>query len=356
MTIHIESKFLGGKVIETKEDTIAGQRVGVIQGYIATWDVDEGGMFGMPDQFERGAFLESLQEHRDRDNRQIRLKDMHQRVVGGFPIDMVTEDETGLRAVGHINLQTQQGAEAWALIKQGVLTDLSIGFTALEDSAIDGVRHITKAIIWEGSIIDEPANRNARILSFKNASTFQDLPLASQGRPWNRAEASARVAEWATSAGDSDEGFRKAHVLGDSAEGPRFLIADVDEDRLVAVPAAIQSVAQMILTTETDFEGKAGVIRHLERYFAKMGSTSPFPEGIHEFIGVDEAKSMDVETLESSLRRGVAFSKGAARLLCAKLRPKVKVAVSVSEPGFTEEESKGIEHTLELLREIVKPG
>lgn len=312
----IEIKRLGGKVIETKEMVINGVRVGVIDGYIATWTPDTGGVFGVPDQFAPGAFADSLQEHRDRNNRQIRLKDLHGRVVGGFPIETAREDAVGLRAIGHINLETQLGAEAWALIKQGVLTDLSIGFTALEDVIENGLRTIFRAIVWEGSVVDEPANRDAMILEFRSALPFQDLPIADHDAPWDPIAALSRVRTFASKQTDPDGEWKKAFVH--AANGSLMhAIVDVVDDRLVVIPKAVQETAEMV--TSRDFEGKSAVVRHLERYLQKMGLDSPFPSEDRQFIGIDEVKSLDEAGLNAALRRGAAFSKGAARLMASRL-------------------------------------
>ena len=163
-----EVKFLGGRITEVKQETRNGVKVGIIEGYIATWDVDEGGWDGVKDRFQRGAFMESILEHMQR-KRQVRLKDHHGRTVGGFPIEFVKEDERGLFGVGEVNLEVQQGMEVYMLAKQGVLVDFSIGFSAQEAERDDDIRTITKAIIWEGSVVDEPMNRAAQITQVKDS-------------------------------------------------------------------------------------------------------------------------------------------------------------------------------------------
>ena len=163
-----EVKFLGGRITEVKQEERNGVKVGIIEGYIATWDVDEGDFFGVKDQFKRGAFVESILEHIQR-KRQVRLKDHHGRTVGGFPIEFVKEDERGLFGIGEINLEVQQGMEVYMLAKQGVLVDFSIGFSAQEAERDDDIRTITKAIIWEGSVVDEPMNRAAQITQVKDS-------------------------------------------------------------------------------------------------------------------------------------------------------------------------------------------
>ena len=144
-----------------------GVPVGTVSGHIATWDVDRGGWSGIKDKFLPGAFAESIERHKKTD-RQIRLKDMHGRTIGGFPIDTVKEDSKGLFGIGEINLEVQQGVEAFSLARQKVLTDFSIGWEMLSEPTIsEGIRHISKAEIWEGSIVDEPMNPFANILDVK---------------------------------------------------------------------------------------------------------------------------------------------------------------------------------------------
>lgn len=172
----LESVY-AGRIMEAKslhDDTVInGVRVGVFTGLLVTWDVDSGGVFGIPDKFAPDAFTESLQEHRERDSRQIRLADHHGRTIGGFPIELARETDVGLEVTGHINLEVRQGFEAFSLLKQGVITDLSVGFITLEDSVTDGVRTILKAILMEGSLVSEPANRAAQITEVKKFEIAQ---------------------------------------------------------------------------------------------------------------------------------------------------------------------------------------
>ena len=124
----VENKNFGGTVEEIKQIDRNGIKVGIVAGHLAAWSPDAGGMFGMPDRFHRGAFNASINEHKTRGNRPIKLRDGHGRTVGGFPIETVFEDEVGLSVVGEINLEVQQGAELHALARQRVVSDFSIGF------------------------------------------------------------------------------------------------------------------------------------------------------------------------------------------------------------------------------------
>jgi hypothetical protein len=177
--MEIKTLCHGGIVTETKEVERNGVKVGIIEGYIATWDVDRGGWDGIKDRFVRGAFTKSLDRHR-KTGRQIRLKSQHGVTIGGFPIENVKEDDVGLFGIGEVNLEKQQGREDFSLAKQKVLVDFSIGWSLGDGSSVkDGVRSIPEAEIWEGSIVDEPMNPKANITAVKaiDFSTLADVEI-----------------------------------------------------------------------------------------------------------------------------------------------------------------------------------
>jgi HK97 family phage prohead protease len=175
--MNIKSLYHGGHVIETKQNDRNGVPVGIVAGYIATWDVDRGDWSGIKDKFIPGAFKASIARHK-KAGRQIRLKDTHGRTVGGFPIDTVKEDATGLYGIGEINLDVQQGKEVFALAKQGVISDFSIGWEPTADMTItSGVREIPKAEIWEGSLVSEPRNPKAVVIEVKSLLTLDEREL-----------------------------------------------------------------------------------------------------------------------------------------------------------------------------------
>lgn len=164
-----ESKAFGGYVVETKQEDRNGVPIGIVKGYIATWDIDRGS-----DRFVKGAFAESIAEHQQL-KRQLRFKDQHYKTVGGWPAEFLKEDEIGLYGVAEINLVSQKGNEAYSLAKQGVLVEFSVGYSSLEDSVEDGIRVIKKAKLWEGSIVDEPMNPKAKITEVKSINQVDDV-------------------------------------------------------------------------------------------------------------------------------------------------------------------------------------
>ena len=75
--------------------------------------------------------------------------------IGSFK---VVDTTAALVIEGHFNQDVQRGKEAFALLKAGDIKGLSVGFNMLDWAYIDGVRHVTKADLWEGSFVTFPAN------------------------------------------------------------------------------------------------------------------------------------------------------------------------------------------------------
>jgi HK97 family phage prohead protease len=321
--MNIERSALSGEIIETKQVEINGVPIGVVLGHVATWQTDNSnGIFGIPDRIVRGAYLESLQEHKARHNRQIRLKNHHMHVIGGFPIELAKEDNIGLFAEGHINLETKEGVETYSLARQKVLVDFSVGHIVLEDKIEDGERVILKARIIEASIVDEPKNQRAQITEVKNLH-FADLPIAMATTGWDEDSARARVMELKFADGNGADAF-----IGDN------LIADVIEGKLVAIPAALNLAAQ-----EVKESGDKGSQVVLERYFGKMEVKSPFDS--KQFYTVDDVRKWTNAEFKSALITTGIFSNGAVRALVARS----KGQVTVPEP-----ETKAMGSLLENIR------
>jgi len=320
-----ETKNFGGQICDIKEDKRNGVDVGIVEGYIAAWTPDQGGRYGVPDRFHKGAFIKSISEHKDRRSRPIRLKDHHGRTIGGFPIESVREDDHGLFGRGEINLNTQLGREAHSLALQGVLSDFSIGFIAVKDNLTKGYREIYEAKIIEGSIVDEPLNRDAMITEVKIAIPFQDLPLAPRLYNWSPNAAKDRVKQLTESKESPSAEFKQAYVWLDEDrveryDGYKLLIADVVDGKLIAIPRAIFRAASEVMGRNVGIpdEDTAGVIQHLEKYYAKMGLVSPFGMDEKQFFGIEEIKTFTKRDLERALTDTGAFSRSAAVELASK--------------------------------------
>jgi len=87
------------------------------------------------------------------------------------------EDEKGLFLRGRLNMEVQQAREAYALVKNGDIDGLSIGYRIKEYSVdVDtGVWTLEKLDLKEVSIVSIGANDNATISSVKAAKQIHEL-------------------------------------------------------------------------------------------------------------------------------------------------------------------------------------
>jgi len=162
----IEVKTFNFDVTEVKMIERNGMSLGVVSGYGSTFNnVDRGQDRVMP-----GAFKKSIQRHQD-SQRPVRMYYQHnsQEIIGGFPAMQLREDAKGLFVVGEINLGVQRGREVFALAKQGVLTDFSIGYTVRDFDLKAGVRELKEIELWEVSVVSEPMNPLATITEVKQS-------------------------------------------------------------------------------------------------------------------------------------------------------------------------------------------
>lgn len=125
---------------------------------------------------EKGCFDESIQAHGTR----YPLLYQHDASspIGHF--DVVGTDDA-LRVEGQINMQTQKGREAYALLKAGDINGLSIGYEIGDNGAHwdeQGIRHLTKLELREGSIVTFPANPLA---SARAKSLLSRMALTTKG-------------------------------------------------------------------------------------------------------------------------------------------------------------------------------
>lgn len=316
----IHHKVVGFSVEETKEVKTDKGEFGIIKGYAATYDnVDRGG-----DIIKKGAFVKSIKRHLD-ENRQVRMFFQHNYMfpIGAFPADKIVDDEKGLLVEGHINLNADKGRSTYELIKQGAISDLSIGYS-INDAVVDkeGNLNLIDLELWETSPVSEPMNPEANILSVKGATSFKDLPLADRNRPWSKSDAQARVREFTGSQEEPSARYRTAFFWFDSADAKNFgayklPFADVINGTLTAVPRGIFAAAARLNQTDIPEGDKKRVATHINRYYDKMGLESPLKNAdIAEhykiiFEILEDEENDKVQTIESlsSLKETEAYLK-----------------------------------------------
>lgn len=147
---------------------------GLIEGYASTFG-------GEPDAYGHviapGAFSNSLAKHKADGGAPAMLWSHDpSRPIGRWTA--LAEDSKGLLVEGQLNRDTAAGADAFAHLKAGDVTGLSIGFT-IEPSGYrqeaDGVLTLLEIDLWEISAVVFPANRRARVTGVKSIASQREL-------------------------------------------------------------------------------------------------------------------------------------------------------------------------------------
>lgn len=323
-----EKKFLTFS-FETKDTYVDEARnVAVIKGYAATFDLDRGG-----DIIAKGAFDKTLADHVKR-KRQIRMLWQHNshELIGGYPPEKAYIDSNGLFVEGEINLETQRGREAYALAKQGVLCDFSIGYMVHESEYQtlkgESIRLIKELELFEVSPVGEPMNPKAQITDVKSATAYQDLPMASRDREWDADAAIARVRPFLDSEEEPSDSYRRAFLWFDSEDEENFgayklPVADVIDGTLTAIPRAIFAAAAAMSGArggvDIPEEDRDAVIANINRYYSKMDLESPFNQ--KSSVRLDDLSILTERDLEKFFQSGVSFTKSNSKRLASALKP-----------------------------------
>jgi HK97 family phage prohead protease len=159
----VETKFLN-VAFEVKAEGDKGEFTGY------------GSVFGNVDSYRdvvvKGAFAETIRE-----GKTIPVLWQHdsREPIGVFV--ELREDDRGLFVKGNINMETQRGRESFALLKQGAIKGLSIGFITKESIIDDmnNVRKLTDVDLMEISLVTFPANVEAEVVGVKNAGDIMSI-------------------------------------------------------------------------------------------------------------------------------------------------------------------------------------
>ena len=143
---------------------------GLFEGYASLFGVaDLGG-----DVVLAGAFRDSL---RKRGADRVKMLWQHDPAepIGAWL--SVEEDTRGLKVKGRLNLDVSRAREILALMREGQVDGLSIGFRTLRatQDRKTGLRHLQKLDLWEISLVTFPMLPQARVTQVKSN------PLAPQG-------------------------------------------------------------------------------------------------------------------------------------------------------------------------------
>lgn len=129
-------------------------------------------VFGTPDTdndiVAKGAFKNTNYDR-------VKLLWQHDMASPIGKINLLEEDEYGLKIEAEINNATNLGLQASELVKQRAVDGLSIGFKVKSfEFNPEGFRVITDIDLMEVSIVTFPANQNAQINCIKNQKFEQE--------------------------------------------------------------------------------------------------------------------------------------------------------------------------------------
>lgn len=150
------------KTLPVEFDAKGVRNDGTFEGYASTYNnIDSGFDVVLP-----GAFTKSLQ---DRPASKIKMLWQHDSTQPIGVWKTVIEDSRGLFVKGKILKEVQRGAEAYALMKEGVIDSMSIGYRTLEsDYTRDGVRQLKELGLMEVSLVTFAMNEQAVVTGLKD--------------------------------------------------------------------------------------------------------------------------------------------------------------------------------------------
>ena len=164
----IETRAFAPGQLEIKRAAAAVSRpttTGAFEGYASLFGLIDMGR----DEMMPGAFRESLAK---RGPTQLKLLWSHDAREPSGVWERAEEDARGLKVVGRLNLAVTRAREIHALMREGAIDGLSIGFRtqrAVTDRKT-GVRRLFKVDLWEISLVTFPMLPQARVSSIKRRS------------------------------------------------------------------------------------------------------------------------------------------------------------------------------------------
>lgn len=188
---------------------------GMFEGYASVFGVvDSDG-----DVIVKGAFEESIQAFKEKGKRPKLLWMHNPSIIVGSIID-IFEDDKGLYMKGRLILEVEKGREAYALMKAGELDAMSVGFNVANraEASGEGGIVISKADLWEVSIVTWGANPDAIISSVKSIDSKRDFERFLRESGFSKKQAEAITAKgFQPKATDHGE-----HDLGDDRGDPDY--------------------------------------------------------------------------------------------------------------------------------------
>lgn len=246
---------------------------GIFTGYAATFSK-------IPDSWgdiiDPGAFKKTLKEM----GKRIKILWNHDTYEPiGRPLEL-SEDEHGLLVKGKLSLGVQRAREILSLMKDGVITEMSIGYNPVKETWAEGIRHLQEIKLYDVSPVTFAANPEAVVVSVKRATSFGNLPLVDRDKEWDATPTEKRVRVWAGGEDNMNwNKYRQAFFWYDEDDPELFGsyklgFADIINNRLTAIPRGVFAVAGVLMGARGGVdipEAEAETVKsHVEKYYSKM--------------------------------------------------------------------------------------
>ena len=206
----------------------------------------------------------------------------------------------GLRVKGDLNLETQKGREAYALLKQGAMSGLSIGYGVVKDGYEGMTRRLKELKLHEGSVVTFPMNTVANVDGVKAAGSF---PLADKDQAWDAGAAIKRVRAKVGADDAPNASYAKCffQVDGDGKQFGDYHLpfCDVIDGSIKAVPRAIIAAAGAV-DGARGASGFSGAKPAIAAYYSKMGMKPPW-EKAADLTEVTAALTTAIEQAQAAL-------------------------------------------------------
>ncbi len=150
------------------------EETGRFAGYASVFGVVD----NQRDVMLKGAFSRTLKGRVP----EIKLLWQHQQdePIGVFT--QIAEDGNGLYVEGKLLMQIQRAREAHALLMEGAISGLSIGYSPVRYSIdeVTGVRKLAEVELWEISLVTFPANDAAQVTVVKQLQQSGELVMLAE--------------------------------------------------------------------------------------------------------------------------------------------------------------------------------
>jgi len=260
-------------------------------------------------------------------------------IIGGFPTDSISERKGQLSMNGEINLDVQRGGEIFSLIKQEVLTDLSVGIEVDPEKGLSfnddlNCLEITNVDqLFETSVVWSGANPAAKITALFGTLPFQDFPIAPGNPTWDGRKAVLEIRKFTNSEESPSAAYRKGFMWFDSSKPDNFgsyklAFVNIIDGKMMVIPKAISDKVGLINGARGGLDipeaDLPALKRNVNRYLVKMGKEKAFSDAkqIHEFT---------IRDCENFLKSGANLSDTESKQFLSIVKSSRRDAVSKNE-------------------------